>query len=224
MPAADPCHSPPGLTRTSGQHASAPSRDGRSATLRVRRWGLGPRSRLASALLDAKWGQLSSATRSVAPCPSREGAPAGGPMFASARRPARTLAAGIVAASMARRCQAPHKTHARICPNCQAATSEDGRGTLRSEVLRRRPKAGGHERRRVPHRPPLRLSRHATAQRNNRTTRATSPRPQRSAISPCTSHTSPQPRRRCPHAPTRGTRASSPARGRASPPRSPTRR
>src|SRR4051812_32273373 len=73
------------------------------------------------------------------------------------------MAAGIVAASMARRCQSNlNKTDAVFVPSPAETPAKDGGGLFaarsRKELARRA--KGGHERRRVPHRPLLRPRRH----------------------------------------------------------------
>ncbi len=85
------------------------------------------------------------------------------------------LAAGIVAASMARRCQDKLKNTGPVfVPSARPSPARDGGGLFRARLrkeLARRAK-GGHEPGRVPHRPLLRPSRHATTHNPKRIQRA----------------------------------------------------
>ena len=127
-------HAPSGLTRTSGQRVDAPSLDRRAGT------AAGGASAWTSASSRAARRQrrrASSITRRSVDTLARRSR--------QARCPARALAAGIDAASMARRCQNPSK-NPRVAPQANVERWPAMRGRGESGEASSRGQGGGGRR------------------------------------------------------------------------------
>ena len=146
------CHAPSGLTRTSGLCAAAPSRDGRAATPSAARGSeqrcafprIACRTPHIAAAQTGRWRKRdesadpSSGTQRICQAPQRRRRcgssvtkrKAGVQTRSSrqARRPARAMAAGIVAASMARRCQNNLKNRDGFSPPANTPPAKGGGG------------------------------------------------------------------------------------------------